>query len=72
MASRWYESRTVQAAVISGVILGGAGVIAAIITAGDRVPAPAATFEIKTLGESGEETMARLAMRPTSQLASPI
>ncbi len=68
MAGRWYESRTIQAAAISAVILGGAGVIAAIITAGNRAPAAAATFDIKTLGEGGEQTLARLAMRPTSQL----
>lgn len=67
MGSRWYESRTVQAAVISAVILGGAGIVAAAITAGGR-RTPSATFEIKTLGEAGEQTLARMALTPAGQV----
>ncbi len=67
MNGRWYESRTVQASIIGGVALVAAAAITALPSIISR-RSVSTTFEIKTIGNAGEETLARLALDPTGQV----
>src|SRR5262245_17890477 len=68
MSGKWYESRTNQAALIGGVALVIGAAIGALPSILRSRASPQATFEIKTLGQGGEHTLATLAMEPAGQV----
>ena len=66
MPTKWHESRTVQGALIGGIALVLAAVIAGLFSHFDRDRYP--PIEIKNLTPTGEEVLARLALAPSRQL----